>query len=166
MGRHPHLGRFEREGERDYLAVAEAMARADVTGLADRVVTELSGGERQRVIIARSLATEAEIIILDEPTANLDVAHALDIMTLCRQLADDGKIIVLATHDLSLASRFSTEVVLVSAGRIVATGAPEEVLSEARIWEVFGVCSERMTAPSGQSVFLFHSQNRNHSPAT
>jgi iron complex transport system ATP-binding protein len=156
MGRHAHLGRFEREGERDYRAVAEAMERADVAGLAERVVTELSGGERQRVVIARSLATEADAIIMDEPTANLDVSHALDIMNLCRELASEGKIVVLSTHDLNLAARYSTEVVLVSAGRVVATGAAEEVLSEGRIWEVFGVCSERLTAPSGETIFLFH----------
>lgn len=160
MGRHPHLGRFESEGKSDHIAVAEAMERADVAGLAGRFVTELSGGERQRVIIARSLATSAKIIVLDEPTANLDISHALDIMSLCRQLADDGKIIVLATHDLSLAARFSTEIVLVNAGHIVASGEPEETLSEARLWEVFGVCAERMIAPSGGSVFLFHSQNK------
>lgn len=158
MGRHAHLSRFQREGEHDHRAVAEAMARADVTELAERVVTELSGGERQRVIIARSLATEAEAIILDEPTANLDVSHALDIMNLCRELAREGKIIVLSTHDLNLASRYSTDVVLLSEGRVVAAGASQEVLSEKRIWEVFGVCSETLIAPSGETVFLFHGQ--------
>lgn len=159
MGRHAHLGRFEREGERDYRAVEEAMVRADVAGLAGRYVTELSGGERQRVVIARSLATEADAIILDEPTANLDVAHALDIMNLARALASEGKIVVLSTHDLNLAARYSTEVVLLSAGRVVATGAAGEVLSEERIWEVFGVCSERLAAPSGETIFLFHCQS-------
>jgi cobalamin transport system ATP-binding protein len=155
MGRHPHLGRFEREGKADRLAVEEAMIRADVAHLAERFVTELSGGERQRVIIARSLATEADAIILDEPTANLDIAHALDVLDLCRKLADDGKTIALAIHDLNLAARYATEVALVRAGRIVVTGAPEEVLSDAEILEVFGVRAARARTPGGETVFFF-----------
>lgn len=155
MGRHPHLGRFQREGERDARAIEEAMTRADVGHLAERFVTELSGGERQRVVIARSLATQADAILLDEPTANLDIAHALDVLDLCRRLADDGKTIAFAIHDLNLAARYSTEVALVCAGSIVATGAPEEVLSDAGILDVFGVRAERARAPAGEIVFFF-----------
>ena len=123
MGRHPHLGRFEREGGRDRAAVSEAMERADVAHLAGRLVTELSGGERQRVLIARSLATEADTILLDEPTANLDMAHALDVLGLCCNLADEGKTVALALYDLNLAARYAAEFVLVNEGRIAATGA-------------------------------------------
>ena len=155
MGRHPHLGRFQRETERDTRAVAEAMRRADVAHLAERPVTELSGGERQRVLIARSLATQADAILLDEPTANLDIAHALDVLDLCRRLADEGKTIGLAIHDLNLAARYSTEIALVRAGALVATGAPDEVLSDAGIMDVFGVRAERAHAPTGEIVFFF-----------
>lgn len=155
MGRHPHLGRFEREGEADRRAVEEALVRADVAHLANRFVTELSGGERQRVIIARSLATQADAIILDEPTANLDIAHALDVLDLCRKLADDGKTIALAIHDLNLAARYASTVALVCAGAIVATGAPDHVLSDAGIRNVFGVRAERAHAPGGEVVFFF-----------
>jgi iron complex transport system ATP-binding protein len=155
MGRHPHLGRFEREGEVDRRAVEEALVRADVVHLADRFVTELSGGERQRVIIARSLATQADAIILDEPTANLDIAHALDVLDLCRKLADDGKTIALAIHDLNLAARYASTVALVYAGAIAAVGAPHEVLSDAGIRNVFGVRAERAHAPGGEIVFFF-----------
>ena len=156
MGRHPHLGRFEREGEADRRAVEEALVRADVAHLANRFVTELSGGERQRVIIARSLATHADAIILDEPTANLDIAHALDVLDLCRKLADDGKTIALAIHDLNLAARYASTVALVCDGAIVAVGAPHEVLSDAGIRNVFGVRAERAHAPGGEVVFFFH----------
>jgi iron complex transport system ATP-binding protein len=162
MGRHPHLGRFEREGERDARAVEEAMTRADVAHLAERFVTELSGGERQRVVIARSLATQADAILLDEPTANLDIAHALDVLDLCRKLADDGKTIALAIHDLNLAARYATEVALISAGRIVATGAPDDVLSETEILDVFGVRAGRAVAPGGE-VVLFFQRDKNES---
>ncbi|MGH9914132.1 MAG: ABC transporter ATP-binding protein, partial [Pyrinomonadaceae bacterium] len=84
MGRHAHLGRFERLTTGDHRAITEAMKRADVIALSNRFVTELSAGERQRVLIARSLATEADIILLDEPVANLDISHALDVLELCR----------------------------------------------------------------------------------
>lgn len=158
MGRHPHLGRFEREKECDKIAIIEAMERADVAHLADRPVTELSGGERQRVVIARSLATEAGTILLDEPTANLDIAHALDVLELCRKLAGEGKSIALAIHDLNLARRYASEVILVSGGRVVATGAPDEVLSDAAIQSVFGVRAERALGQTGEIIFLFHRQ--------
>ena len=154
MGRHPHLGRFEREREADRLAVEEALVRADVAHLALRFVTELSGGERQRVVIARSLATQSDAILLDEPTANLDIAHALDVLDLCRKLADEGKTIALAIHDLNSAARYATEVALVSAGRIAAVGAPAEVLSDTGILDVFGVRAERARAPGGEVVFF------------
>lgn len=156
MGRHPHLGRFEREGEHDRRAVESAISRADVAHLTGRLITELSGGERQRVLIARSLATEADTILLDEPTANLDIAHALDVLDLCRKLVDEGKAVALAIHDLNLAARYATEVVLVNEGAVMTVGTPEEVLSDLSIRDVFGVRTERAVGPDGGTVFLFH----------
>jgi iron complex transport system ATP-binding protein len=156
MGRHPHLGRFERESERDRRAVEAAIGRADVAHLTDRLITELSGGERQRVLIARSLATEADTILLDEPTANLDIAHALDVLDLCRKLVGEGKAVALAIHDLNLAARYATEIVLVNEGAVITAGAPGEVLSDSAIREVFGVQTERAVGPAGDAVFLFH----------
>jgi iron complex transport system ATP-binding protein len=155
MGRHPHLGRFEREKERDQRAIKDALERADVAHLSERLVTELSGGERQRVVIARSLATEAEIILLDEPTANLDVAHTLDVLNLCRELAGEGKTIVLALHDLNTAARYATQIALLSKGRIVAYGEPAHVLTDELIAAVFNVQTERAQIRSGAEVFLF-----------
>jgi iron complex transport system ATP-binding protein len=160
MGRHPHLGRFEREGPKDRRCIDEAMARADIKHLADRLVTELSGGERQRVVIARSLATEADAILLDEPTANLDIAHALAVLGLCRKLADDGKTVALAIHDLNAAARYATQVALVSAGCVIACGPPDEVLTDAAIQKVFGVRAERAIVAGGETMFLFHHDAR------
>lgn len=159
MGRHSHLGRFERERERDRSAVEKALKRTDVTHLADRAVTELSGGERQRVVIARSLATEAEAILLDEPTANLDIAHGLDVLDLCRALAEEGKTVVLALHDLNAAARYADQVILVCSGAIVANGAPAEVLTDTTIRGVFGVRVECAIAEVSKTAFIFHRIN-------
>ncbi len=155
MGRHAHLGRFERERAEDREAIAQAMARADVTGIADRDATELSGGERQRVLIARSLATEARHLLLDEPTASLDVAHALDVLALCRRLADDGHAVAVALHDLNLARRYATDAVLLREGAVVASGPVNRVLTPALVGDVFGVTVSIATPPSPDTTALY-----------
>jgi len=155
MGRHPHLRRFARLRQHDHDIVDDAMRRADVWHLAHRPVTALSGGERQRVIIARSLATQADVLLLDEPTASLDIAHALDVLDLCQQLAHEGKAIGLAIHDINAAARYATYIVLLNAGHIVQQGKLEEVLQEAQLNHVFDVCTDRAHAANGQAVFVF-----------
>jgi iron complex transport system ATP-binding protein len=155
MGRHAHVSRFAREGPLDRQAIDEAMTRADISHLGERLVTELSGGERQRVLIARSLATEAETILLDEPTANLDIAHALDVLTLCRRLADEGRAVVVALHDLNAAATYATHTVLMKAGGIAAIGTTRELLAPEAIRDVFGVDVEEVTASSGRTLLAF-----------
>jgi len=160
MGRHPHLRRFERLHKHDHDIVDEAMRRADVWHLAHRAVTALSGGERQRVIIARSLATQADVLLLDEPTANLDIAHALDVLDLCQQLAQEGKTIGLAIHDINAAARYATHMVLMRAGCIVQQGRLEEVLQEDQLNQVFDVCTDRTHTTNGQPVFVFFRERK------
>jgi iron complex transport system ATP-binding protein len=156
MGRHPHLSKFQREGAKDQEAVNAALERADVVHLADRYVTELSGGERQRIIIARSLATESDIMLLDEPTANLDIAHSLDVLELCRKLVHEGKAICIALHDINAAARYADEIVLMNAGRVFKQGSPQEVFQAESLNEVFEVCTDRTQTADGKSVFVFY----------
>ncbi len=160
MGRNPHLGRFGRETLHDKNAIAEAMRRANVESLKSRLVTELSGGERQRVVLARSLATEAEIMLFDEPTASLDIAHSLEVLEMCQNFTLEGKTIGVAIHDLNAAVRFADEVVLMNDGKVFAEGATEEVLIEENINQVFGVCTDRTMTADGKAFFMFYHQRK------
>jgi iron complex transport system ATP-binding protein len=155
MGRHAHVARFARESPRDREAVLQAMTRADVAHLADRLVTELSGGERQRVLIARCLATEADTILLDEPLANLDIAHALDVLLLCRALADEGRTVVLALHDLNAAALYATDAVLLKAGTLAGAGPARELLTPDAIRAVFDVEVHEVSTADGRTLFTF-----------
>jgi iron complex transport system ATP-binding protein len=154
-GRHPHRGRFQREQSEDRLSIDEALAQTDTANLANRLVTELSGGERQRVLIARSLATKAGIILLDEPTANLDPAHALDVLELCRSQANAGTIVILTTQDLSMVMRYSDRVALMKSGTMVKVGS-REVLTDGVLRSVFGVRADWAVTPEGESALVFH----------
>ena len=129
MGRYPHLGRFQIEGQGDERIARNAMRQTETEQFADRTLDTLSGGERQRVIVSRALAQQPRILLLDEPTANLDVLHQLKVLGLVRQLVDDGLTAVAAIHDLNMASRFCDRLVLLQEGRVLAEGAPEEVLT-------------------------------------
>ena len=115
------------------------MAAMDVAQLAERPATSLSGGERARVLLARALAVEAPVVLADEPTASLDPYHVLEIMTLLRAAADGGRLVVAVLHELGLAARFCDRIVLLDQGRLVAEGAPGEVLTAERVREVYRV---------------------------
>lgn len=130
MGRFPHLGNWRREGQADRDAIDEAMRRCRVEEIADRDFETLSGGERQRARLARALAQEPDALLLDEPTASLDIAAEMGIWRVLDRAARDGTTIVLSTHNLNLAARYAERVVLLSGGRVVAAGEPGEVLSE------------------------------------
>ena len=139
LGRLPHAGRDERERAERSDAVAEALRVMDVAHLSERPVSELSGGELARVLFARALAQEAPVILADEPTAGLDPAHALGLFEVLGRLATEGRTIVVALHDLTLAARFCHEVVMLAHGRPVVAGPPGEVFAVARLEQVFGV---------------------------
>lgn len=156
MGRYPHVGRFDSLGTADNEAVNAALAQADVAHLEHRFANELSGGERQRVLIARSLATEARAILLDEPTANLDIDHKLETLDLLQGLAGEGKAVAVALHDLNAVMRWADRVALMNAGRLQAFGAVGDVLRDELIEPVFGVKVERLMPTNGSQTLVFH----------
>jgi iron complex transport system ATP-binding protein len=138
MGRHPHLGRFEQESEQDYEIVCTAMEKAGCWHLKDRSILELSGGERQKVILARALAQNPSIILLDEPVAHLDLSAQLEVLTLLQEMNREHGITVIAIlHDLNMAAQFSEQMIMLHQGKIFAAGLPEKVLNAENIKEVY-----------------------------
>jgi iron complex transport system ATP-binding protein len=134
LGRTPHLGPLAKEGRGDLEAAARALGRLDLLGYVSRRLGTLSGGEKQRVVVARALAQEARIVLLDEPTASLDIGHqqqALELLDALR--AESGLTLVAAMHDLTLAAQYADRMVLLDDGRVVADGAPRDVLTEVLI---------------------------------
>ncbi|GJL64118.1 MAG: hypothetical protein NPIRA04_27720 [Nitrospirales bacterium] len=142
MGRFPHhagVGGWHWEDPADLAIVEMAMQDLDVAHLADRLITDVSGGERQRAIIARALAQDPKILLLDEPTAFLDLHHQLDIARILRRLNQErGLTVVLVSHDLNLASQYCEQLMLLNQGHIVTTGTPEEVISPDVLEHVYG----------------------------
>lgn len=146
MGRTPYLGPFELEKEADKKAIAEALQKTDISHLQHRLVNTLSGGEKQRVIIARALAQQASTILLDEPTASLDICHQLTTLKLIKSLCQSGKLAITAIHDLNLAALFCDRLILIggknSEKRIIAEGKPEHVLSADNLQKYFFIKSD------------------------
>jgi iron complex transport system ATP-binding protein len=137
LGRYAHLGPLDPPGARDRAAVQAALERCDITALADRSVDTLSGGEWKRVRIARALAQDPRALILDEPTASLDVRHEMELFELMRRLTDGGLAGLVITHHLNLAARFADRIVLLNEGTVVTTGSPFEVLNQETLSRVF-----------------------------
>ncbi|GAA5032255.1 ABC transporter ATP-binding protein [Terrabacter aeriphilus] len=147
-GRHPHHTLVRRWSPADDEAVARAMRATGVLDLADRHVEELSGGQRQRVWIALTLAQETGVVLLDEPTTFLDVAHQVEVLDLLRELnRTRGTTVVMVLHDLNLAARYADHVVAMRDGRLVGSGAPGDVIDEEFVSDVFGLDSRVIADP-------------------
>ena len=139
MGRSPYLGHWMFEDEKDLEIAKKAMEWTEVLPFSERAIDELSGGERKRVFIARALAQEPEVILLDEPTANLDIHHQIDFLDLILTLnREKGMTIVMASHDMNIASEFCDRLVLLQKGKIYKIGDPKEVITKENIERVYG----------------------------
>ncbi|MGI3169820.1 ABC transporter ATP-binding protein [Pseudooceanicola sp. C21-150M6] len=147
-GRHPHHGVLSRWTPDDDRAVAEALDMTRTADLAGRDVDQLSGGQKQRVWIAMALAQNTDVLLLDEPTTFLDIAHQIDVLELLVDLnRSRGTTIVMVLHDLNLAARYADHLVAMRQGQIYATGSPDSVLTETMVTQVFGLASLVMTDP-------------------
>jgi iron complex transport system ATP-binding protein len=151
MGRVPHLAWWQNENVRDKEIARVALEATGTWSLADRLVNQLSGGERQRVVIARALAQEPQILLLDEPTAHLDVKHQIEVMELVRRLnRERGLAVLVVFHDLNLAAQYCSRLVLFKEGRVYKSGSPRDVIAPDVLRDVYGVELVVMPHPQNQ----------------
>jgi iron complex transport system ATP-binding protein len=154
MGRAPHLGGLGFESEADVAIAGAAMEELGIEPLADRPVTELSGGERQLVLVARALAQQPRVLLLDEPTSHLDLRHRTAVALRVRRFADAGGSALVVSHDLTLAARTCDRIALLDRGALRACGTPVEVLTEPELRCVFDVDAQVLAASDGQPVVV------------
>ena len=153
-GRNPHLRRMQSESEQDYAIANDALERAGIMHLKNRIVTTLSGGEWQMMILARALCQQADIMLLDEPVTGLDIKHQVDIMTAVKRLAGEhGITVACVLHDLNLARAYCSQLVLLSGGKVYAQGPPDDVLTKDNIEAVYDT-RIRTFAQDGHTFFL------------
>lgn len=148
-GRYPHRARWRAETEHDRAVIAMAARSAELTELVDRDVASLSGGQRQRAWFAMALAQETPVLLLDEPTTYLDPAHAIDMLTLVRKVAREGRTVIMVLHDLMLAGMFSDRMVMMRDGAVKCDGSPAEVLTPDTLEAVYGLDAEIIEDPQG-----------------
>ena len=139
MGRYPHMSRLQVEGDADRRIVGDAMKLTETDIFADRLLETLSGGERQRVFVAGALAQQPHVLLLDEPTSNLDILHQIKVLNIVQKLVHQGMTAVAAIHDLSLAARYCDSLILMNNGKVLAEGDPADVLTPATLEAAFGV---------------------------
>ncbi len=138
-GRYPHHSALQRWTSADDTATRDALAATNTADLAERYVDQLSGGQRQRVWVALLLAQQTPVMLLDEPTTFLDIAHQYELLDLLRELNEQGKTVIAVLHDLNQAARYADNLVLMKEGRVVATGTPSDLITEDRVGDVFGI---------------------------
>jgi len=152
-GRFPYLHYPRQYSRADYAAADNALKALEISHLADRMLSTLSGGQRQKVYIAMSLAQDTPVVLLDEPTVFLDIAHQLQLMELAKDLAAQGKTVVLVLHDLTLALEHADRLAVMQDGSIVSIGSPEEVYHSGCLRDVFGVGTGRTQIDGGWKYF-------------
>ncbi|MFG2545086.1 ABC transporter ATP-binding protein [Streptomyces sp. NPDC048594] len=153
-GRHPHQSWLRQWSSDDAAVVGRALAMTGVSDLADRPVDSLSGGQRQRVWISMTLAQGTDLLLLDEPTTYLDLAHAIDVLDLVDDLHESGCTVVMVLHDLNLATRYSDNLVVMRDGAILAQGHPREVITAELLYEAFGLRARVIDDPVGDRPLI------------
>ncbi|MGH3778890.1 MAG: ABC transporter ATP-binding protein [Pseudonocardiaceae bacterium] len=165
-GRHPHQAWYRQWSSDDEAAVAEALGWTGLTEFAERTVDELSGGQRQRAWISMALAQGTDLLLLDEPTTFLDLAHQVDVLDLVERLhTEAGRTVVMVLHDLNMAARYAQRLIAMRAGQIIAQGAPSEVLTEPLLREVFELDAQVLTDPVAGTPLVVPVGRRNRQPA-
>ncbi|MBN3929886.1 ABC transporter ATP-binding protein [Streptomyces verrucosisporus] len=166
-GRYPHQSLLRQWSAEDERVVAESMSSTGVAELADRSVDELSGGQRQRVWIAMALAQQTPLLLLDEPTTYLDLAHQIDILDLCARLhQEEGRTLVAVLHDLNHAARYATHLIAMRDGRVVASGPPERIVTAELVEEVFGLPCRVIDDPETGTPLVVPAARRGAAPAS
>lgn len=156
MGRSPHLKRFETETDKDIEIVNRAMEATNTYKLRDKKINEISGGERQRVILSRALAQETDIMLLDEPTSQLDIQHQIEVLNTVRTLKNEkNKTIIMVLHDLNSAVQYSDYLILLNKGKIISIGTPGEIIQNKFLEEVYGVEFCTSQNPKNGKVYIF-----------
>jgi iron complex transport system ATP-binding protein len=167
LGRTPHLGYLGSESPDDLESVGRAIERLALVELSDRPLSTLSGGEAQRVVMARALAQEAPVLLLDEPTSSLDIGHALDVLEILDELRrNEGLTVVTALHDLTLAGRFADRLVLLDKGKVAADGSASDVLTEDTLIPSYGAGIRVVTNGDGPTVIPTRRHSDRSSPPT
>lgn len=157
MGRIPHLKRLEKEGSQDFSIVKEAMRKTNTIHLRNRSVTKMSGGEKQRVVVARALAQEAGIMLLDEPVSQLDLHNQIEIMNIIRDLVDrEGLTAICVLHDINLAVNYSDEILIMKAGKLVSMGKPVDIIRQDIIEDTYGIDVKIIENPITNKPFIIH----------
>lgn len=158
LGRTPHLRLFASESARDAAVIERALVEADLAGVHERSLAQLSGGERQRVALGRALAQEPRVLLLDEPTSNLDLRYQASTLALARRMADEsGLACLLVMHDLTLAAQFCDQVALLAGGELAARGSPGEVLGDAQLTVAFETALTTIAHPEAGTPVVVHS---------
>ncbi len=157
MGRIPHLKRLEKEGQNDMAIVRDSMKKTNTLHLKNRSVTKMSGGEKQRIIVARALAQEAGIMLLDEPVSQLDLHNQIEIMNIVRELVDkEGLTTICVLHDINLAVNYSDEIIILKEGRLVSKGVPKEIIRQNIIEDTYGIKVKIIDNPVTKKPFIIH----------
>ena len=157
MGRTPHVPRFASETKRDRAIAEAAMQKTGVTHLRDKTVTQISGGELQRVVIARALAQQTGIILLDEPISQLDIKHQVRIMELLRTLCHEENVaVVVVLHDLNISAQYSDKILMMKGGEMIAADVPEAVITKENIQAAYGVAAEIIANPVTGKPFIVY----------